>query len=277
VQRIAGQLGQRSGGKAPPPASFDAARKSLYLCDAKMSGKEYGAAQLAADQAMGSLRAVERFYWDDLVGGNKIASLATSPAAMDFQTLPSHCRLMERIRASRLGSNLLPGGDFENLDLMFQSGWKYLKSPLPAVQTAADLVASSAHGGALGLRLSVTAADVKHPPAMLEMPPVRFISPSITAQAGQIICIHGWVNVPSPITGSVDGLMIFDSLGGEALADRIGRTEGWREFALYRVAPQSGMVNLTIALTGLGEAWIDDLAVQILESPPASFASTPTR
>jgi hypothetical protein len=120
----------------------------------------------------------------------------------------------------------------------------------------------------LGLRLSVTADDLKNPPAMLETQPIRFISPSIMLEAGQIVCIHGWVNVPSPITGSVDGLMIFDSLGSEALAERVGHTSGWQEFALYRIAPQSGTINVTFALTGLGEAWIDDVAVQVLNVAP---------
>jgi hypothetical protein len=271
VQRIAGQLDQRPGAKVPPPAWLDAAQKSLQWCDAQLAAREYAAAKLGADRAMSSLRAVERFYWDDAVGDKKLASLVTSPAALDFQTLPCHWRLVNRIRSSRFGPNLLPGGDFENLNLMFQAGWRYLKSTGPGVQTAADLMAGSAHGGALGLRLSVTADDLKHPPAMLETPPIRFIGPSIMLQAGQIVCIHGWVNVPSPITGSVDGLMIFDSLGGEALADRVGHTTGWQEFALYRIAPQSGTINVTFALTGLGEAWIDDVAVRVLDAPPVAM------
>jgi hypothetical protein len=79
--------------------------------------------------------------------------------------------------------------------------------------------------------------------------------------------------VSSPITGSVDGLMIYDSLGGEALAERIGKTVGWKQFALYRVAPQTGVMNVTFALSGLGEAWIDDVAVQILDAPAAGVAA----
>jgi hypothetical protein len=268
VRRIAGQLDQRPGAKVPAPALLDAAQKSLQWCDAQLAAREYAAAKLGADRAMSSLRAVERFYWDDAVGDNKLASLATSPAALDFQTLPCHWRLINRIRSARFGPNLLAGGDFENLDLMFQAGWRYLKSTGPGVQTAADLMAGSVHGGTLGLRLSVTADDLKNPPAMLETQPIRFISPSIMLEAGQIVCIHGWVNVPSPITGSVDGLMIFDSLGSEALAERVGHTSGWQEFALYRIAPQSGTINVTFALTGLGEAWIDDVAVQVLNVAP---------
>ena len=148
-----------------------------------------------------------------------------------------------------------------------------MKSPAQGVLTAADLLAGAAHSGAFGLRLSVVPDDPKHPPAMLDGPPVRFTSPSIMVEAGQIVCIHGWVNVPEAITGSVDGLMIFDSLGGEALADRVGHTTGWKEFALYRVVPQSSAMNVTFAMTGLGEAWIDDVAVHVLDAQPAAFTA----
>ena len=89
-------------------------------------------------------------------------------------------------------------------------------------------------------------------------------------QAGQIVCIHGWVQVPNDITASTDGLLVVDSLSGEALADRIGKTKGWRQFALYRVAPQSGPMCVTFALSGIGEAWLDDVAIQVLDPPAAA-------
>ena len=62
-----------------------------------------------------------------------------------------------------------------------------------------------------------------------------------------------------------DGLMVVDSLSGESLADRIGRTPDWRQFALYRAAPRSGALYVTFALSGLGEAWLDDVEIQVLQ------------
>ena len=119
----------------------------------------------------------------------ELASPVTSPAAVCFQTLPGHWRLIDRIRSARFGPNLLPGGDFENLNMMFQAGWRYLKSPAPGVQTAADLLAGSAHSGALGLRLSVTADDLKNPPAMLETSPITIRQP-LDAGRGRANRLH---------------------------------------------------------------------------------------
>ena len=77
---------------------------------------------------------------------------------------------------------------------------------------------------------------------------------------------HGWVKIPRKISGSRDGLMIFDSISGPALAERIGQCVQWKEFTLYRRAQQHGALKITFALTGIGEAWLDDVSVILLES-----------
>ena len=80
--------------------------------------------------------------------------------------------------------------------------------------------------------------------------------------------MHGWVDVPRPLAGSLDGLLVFDSLGGPDLGDRVRNTQGWRKLTLYRVAGRTGELTVTFALTGVGEAWIDDLAVSLLDPEP---------
>jgi hypothetical protein len=61
-----------------------------------------------------------------------------------------------------------------------------------------------------------------------------------------------------------------DSFGGEALAERIGETSAWQPFTLIRAAPRAGPLSVTIALTGLGEAWIDDVTITPLLAPGQS-------
>ena len=79
------------------------------------------------------------------------------------------------------------------------------------------------------------------------------------------MCIRGRVRIVAPINGSIDGLMIIDSYGGEALAERFGDTGGWKEFVLYRVATSADPLTVTLALTGLGEADIDDLTIRPID------------
>jgi hypothetical protein len=67
----------------------------------------------------------------------------------------------------------------------------------------------------------------------------------------------------------VDGLLVFDSIGGADLALRIDRTAGWRELTMFRAAGQSGPMSVTFALSGLGEVHLDDVTLAVLEPAPA--------
>ena len=272
VGQVADQL-VRHAPAAQSAAWMDAARKSLQRCDGYLAAKEYRAAYLHARRAMRRLRMVERAHWEAAVAG--LGSPLSSPAAVSFATLPWHWRLIGRIASSRPGPNRLGGGDFEDLQTLLTTGWNHFQHTTAGLRTAADLVPEAAHSGCCGLRLTVRAEDPDNPPAMVETPPMWITSPAVPVEAGQLVCIRGWVHVPTPLTGSVDGLLIIDSLSGEALAERIGRTGGWQQFTLYRAAPQSGRMTVTFALSGLGEVRLDDVTIQALE--PAGTGGTTQR
>ncbi|MCS5616409.1 MAG: hypothetical protein NZ658_00285, partial [Pirellulales bacterium] len=89
--------------------------------------------------------------------------------------------------------------------------------------------------------------------------------------AGKLLEISAQVWVPQPITGSVDGLFVFDSLGGPALGERVGPSGDWRRLVLYRIVPADSVgepLVVTFALSGVGEARIDDVSVKTLERGP---------
>ena len=273
VRQVTGQLARRRptnlrsvpGTRPAGPAAqwIDAAQDVLRQCDGHLAAKDYPKAYLDARRAMRSLRLVERAYWE--AATRQLPSPVTSPATVSFATLPWQSTLIDRIASSRPGPNRLPGGGFEDLGAMLAAGWSHLRYPCVGLQTSADLVAGAAHSGNGGLCLSVRAEDPASPPAVVETSPVWITSPALPVEAGQLVCIQGWVQVPAAVTGSVDGLLIIDSLGGEALAQRIGQTDGWQQFALYRLAPESGRMSVTFALSGLGEVWLDDVSVRCLE------------
>ena len=65
-----------------------------------------------------------------------------------------------------------------------------------------------------------------------------------------------------------DNVRVFDSLGGPALAERVGPSAQWRRLVLYRIVPadlDGEAFTVTFALTGLGEARIDDVSVRVLD------------
>ena len=255
-------------------SSLQAARDSLRQCDARVAAGDYTTAYTLAQQAAGFLRAVERYCWEKAVEG--LPTPASSPATTSFAALGWHWRLAQRTANLRLGANMLAGGDFEDFQLMVTNGWQHMQFPLPEVKSDAQLAPEAAHAGRMGLRLSAwldqpatqrRPANQPAPPSALEGPPVWVTTPLVPVEAGQVVRIHGWVNVPEPIAASPDGLMIVDSLAGDDLALRVHKTAGWQQVTMYRVAPQSGTVSLSFVLTGLGTAFIDNFTIAVFQPP----------
>jgi hypothetical protein len=261
--RVLGQIGGRMPPRNNPGQDFDAARQNLTSCDARLATGDYAMASAYARRAMMPLRKVERAAWETAMSGRD--SPVSIPGTSSFQALPWHWALVDRAAGMRLGANCLRGGDFENLDMMDRAGWRHFQHATPGIQSAADLVPDAAHSGRLGLRLTARPDNPENPPAMIEMPPLWVTSPAVPVAAGQIVRIHGWVNVPTAIIGSVDGLLVVESLTGEEMALRLDKTKGWQEFTMLRIVPQAGPLVLTLALTGLGEVRLDDLTIEVLQ------------
>jgi hypothetical protein len=265
LQRVTAEVGPRASPGKQADEWRVAARRELLECDERISAKdqEYQAAYLAAQRALRPMRLTERAYWD--AASKRLLSPAASPAAASFAMLPWQWRLLDVITSTQPGQNRLPGGDFEDLPTTLGAGWQYFQPSVEGVQSSAELVPAAKHSGQLGMHLSARAADPKNVPAAIETAPLWITSPPVPVDAGNTVRIHGWVNTASPVTGSSDGLSIFDSIAGEALAERITQSFGWHEFTLFRCVPRSGSLSVTFALNGLGEVFLDDVSIQVLE------------
>jgi hypothetical protein len=163
---------------------------------------------------------------------------------------------------SPAGENLLPDGDCENLQGMLQVGWRRFDHPQPGLQTFVELSPYAPYGERMSLYLEVRPSTPDKLPPVVESPPLWITSAPVHVQAGEVVCIRGKIRMSTPVVGSVDNLMVIDSLGGEALAERITPADGWREFVMYRAAPRADNLTVTFALSGIGEAWIDNVTIQ---------------
>jgi hypothetical protein len=203
---------------------------------------------------------LERAHWTQALKGE--AGPLASPLTAAFISLPGHWNFIAQAMAGKWGRNRLSEGQFEDLDRMVWAGWQHFEHPQDGVRTEAELSSAAPKGGRYSLRMAARAIDERAAAGLVETPPVWITSPAVQAGAGQWFRISGWVYVPEPISGSLDGLMIIDSLGGEPLAERLGEARQWKLFTLYRAAPRSGPLRVTIALTGFGEAWVDNVMIE---------------
>src|SRR5439155_13259696 len=102
--------------------------------------------------------------------------------------------------------------------------------------------------------------------------------PVVRLQPGTVVRVSGWVCIPSQITASPDGALLYDSSGGDSFAVRLINPTAWKKFTVYRRVPASGTLQVTLALTGMGTVFFDDIRVEPLvppEAAPAAAIGTP--
>jgi hypothetical protein len=260
TQRVEADLAARGKSPSQAAASLAEAKANLARCNDVLATRDHRSALLYADRALASLARVRRGTWQQAV--DSFPAPVASPYCTTFDTLPLHWALAERLASASWSGNLLPGGDMEQIEHMLRTGWRRsTRDELPE-RTAVELSPQSAHGGRNGLRLWAYAPEAESASAVVEAPPLWMTSAPVGVRRGQIVRLHGWVMLPQAVEGSRDGLLIYDSLGGLPLAERITQSGEWREFTLYRAAGRDGEVTLSFALSGRGEAWIDDVTIQ---------------
>jgi hypothetical protein len=262
VEAVERRLPPEARAETLSTALVASARRDLHEAASTLASGDRRAAFIAARKANASLGQVQRKYWE-----RAAASLGTSvasPFVGSFGTLPEHWQLDTAVRSSVEDTNRLPAGDFEDLQAMMDAGWRHLTHPVEGIETGVEISPGGASSGRSCLRIEARAIDNKTAQALVETTPVWITSPPVRIGSGEVVCIRGRVRVASPVRGSVDGLMIVDSLGGEALAERFGETNGWQSFVMYRAAPRDVEITLTFALTGFGEALVDDVAIRTI-------------
>ncbi len=101
-------------------------------------------------------------------------------------------------------------------------------------------------------------------------------SPPVRLPPGTLVRVSGWVKIPGAIQLSADGALFYDDAGGEPLGVRLTSTENrWKQFHLYRRVPASGLISLTVALTGIGVVYFDDLRIEPLVPAAQEKAGPP--
>jgi hypothetical protein len=222
----------------------------------------------------------ERRVWENAVKAE--GSMVASPLVASDATLGEAWQFVAARMNTEAGRELLDGGDMERLETLAGGGWRHYARTDPDILTTVEVIHTQPASGRGSLRLAARPKVANEAPVVLETPPVWITSPPVAAPAGKLLEISARIWVPSAIAGSVDGLLVFDSLGGPALAERVGQSPAWRRMVLYRIVPPESAgepVVLTFALSGLGEARIDDVSIRVLErsgavATPATLVSS---
>jgi hypothetical protein len=264
ADQLAISLGDQSGPVDPlaardklPSDPLSIARSQLAALDSKTSP-----AGPAADwqRASAALEAACNVQHSLLQHGVETGAISSNPLRLHLVTLPLAQKFAVPLSSST--ERALPAGDFENLDAMLRAGWRHFQHRQTGVRPSVELSTDSPHGGQYSLRLSAAPERKQDAESVLETPPLWVTSPPVSVQPGDRVILRGLIRVPASITGSVDGFMIADSIGGPALALRARETGEWQPFTLVRAATTSAPITVTFALTGFGEVYLDDVTIE---------------
>jgi hypothetical protein len=273
VTRIESQL-EADGHRLPDGQELlTNSRNRLRTCVEHWNNGDYRQAYQEAERVLRPLRILMRAQWEQATKG--LDSPVASPYAVSFFTLPRHWRFMSYFRPELTGPNMLADGSFESGQKPLPDGWTVQESRLDAVDLVARRATEEPKDGKLSLLLEVQPQKNTVPPDALERTFLAVQSPPVRLQPGSLVKISGWIRIPKPLIASVDGALIYESIGGEPLGVRLTTTAGWKHFTLYRQVPSSATVTVTLAMTGIGKAYFDDIRVEPIVD--ASTAQVPPR
>ncbi|RIK83385.1 MAG: hypothetical protein DCC67_05970 [Planctomycetota bacterium] len=237
-----------------------------------MQRKDYGAAfQLAAD-ADGILDVAERRLTAAVAGAQ---GGGAGPAPPRWATLADCAAVRYAVDRAAPQRQPVPGGDFERLAPITEGGWQRVENCPDGIKAAVSLSSQAPAEGRYCLDLDVRQTTSAGSPPTLPTPPVWVTSPPVPVPPGHLVEISGVARVPDVPLGSPDGLLVFDSIGGEESAVRISLAPSWTPFRLIRAVPAGAELRLTVALGGVGRAQIDALAYRYIPLNRQALARSP--
>ncbi|QDU61352.1 hypothetical protein Pan216_22080 [Planctomycetes bacterium Pan216] len=248
------------------------ARDRLEACRQAYERRDFRQTVSEARRCLRLTRLVRQVHWHMAIHG--LDSPVADPYAVSFFTLPESRRFRAGLQQAQFGDNLLPSGDFETQGNLDALGWRYKATGDDRVDVQALLV-GSAQEGKQALELRVVGkldAERELPVAVAEHLRVELVSPPVSVRRGQVVRITGQVRLPAGVAGSVDGAMMWDSLGGESLARRVTHSPNWTSFTLLRPVNRDTDVRLHLAMTGLGAVQFDNLNIQVTDDATVPLA-----
>jgi hypothetical protein len=243
---------------------LDTARKWLEKSHKNRLNGEFEAAFADAELALRAVRILMRQHWDAAM--KTLTTPVACPFALSFYTLPRFWQYYDEIAKLYPGKNVLTDGDIEWPPDQPKTQWSKEETPsLDGVEAEVKPVANAPREGKQCLMLRLRAKNVLKAAQVLERTFVAIHTPAVHLPPGTPVRISAWVYVPEEVVGSPDGALLYDSAGGEPMAVRLSQpTLGWKQFIFYRTVPDSGMVHVSMALTGLGTVYFDDIRIEPL-------------
>ncbi|MGE3819167.1 MAG: hypothetical protein AB7I30_07000, partial [Isosphaeraceae bacterium] len=201
-----------------------------------------------------------------------------SPGLCSFNLLPQHYLWVEWMGSARFGRGLIPSGTFDDPEALEKAGWANESYRYEGIQSKVVTVPNNPEKTRRIIKMTVEPAAgnrIENLPKYLDMPAAAIRSPAVPVKTGEFLRISVYVQRSVSTANGGGGLIVRDSIGGEALQYVTNQpVPRLSKVVMYRRAPADGALTVTLGLAGYGEAFFDELTVERVEAAPDAGVAT---
>jgi hypothetical protein len=162
------------------------------------------------------------------------------------------------------GENRLSSGSLDSADLIGVHRWSVGRRLVNRAESEVMQVQRGTYQGPGALRARVTPIADDPLPGGYEGTVIQIRSPSLRIPAGQAIRIDAVVQTLG-FGGPHQGLLVYDTIGGQEMGVLVRGRPDWTPVRLYRHTLRESEVHVMFELIGAGEATIDDVRLSLWE------------
>ncbi len=203
--------------------------------------------------------------------GPPLAMPATaSPPLVAFNMLPQQYIWVDWMKTGGFGRNLVPSGSFDAPESLEESGWAQTDYHYDGVKSSVEFSPEGDNKPGKMIKITVMPEKkwgIDELVPFLDFPAAAIRSPAVAVRAGQFFRISVMVKRTRPTVEGVGGVVVRDSIGGDALQFVSNEAmPAMTRVVLYRRAPADGELTVTLGLAGYDTVFFDDLRVERVEA-----------
>lgn len=201
----------------------------------------------------------------------------TSSPPVDLGALSTQTIWRPLMDETGWGVNRLTSGGLDSPELLSAGRWAVGHRLQGVARSEVSISTRSAFSGAGALKATSTSLGGTELPGGYAGTVVQIRSPGVTIPAGTAIRIDAMVRTIG-FGGPHQGLLMHDSVGGQAMGLLLRGKSTWTPVRMYRQTLVEGNVQVLFEIIGAGEALIDDVQISLWEprrEPPTPIPMRP--
>lgn len=200
----------------------------------------------------------------------------TSSPPVDLGALSTQTIWRPLMDEAGWGINRLTSGGLDSEHLLTDGRWAVGHRLAGIAHSDVGISNRGAFSGAGALKATSTSIGDRDLPGGYAGTVVQISSPGVEIPSGTAIRIDAMVRTIG-FGGPNQGLLIHDSVGGQAMGVLLRGKSTWTPVRLYRQTLVDGQVQVLFELIGAGEAMIDDVQISLWEPALQTPIPIPTR